>query len=587
MSNGKPFQNDIVQSESLATLLKISRNVVKNLDLQKILQETVDGASSLFNWGSAAIYLLEDAQTLRLHATFPELPADFPEQLRVAKLEDHPHLAKAIETQKPLEISDTSKATLSNAEQLAVNQRRLHTLYCVPLLIDNEAIGAFIVGATHACATVSEAEANMATTLANFAALAIRNATLYRDKQQYIVELENAIVQRDAEKNEREKLQDELIHVQKMEAIGQLAGGIAHDFNNQLSGILGYAELLRYRATDEKLTRYASRIVTLAQRSADLNKRLLAFSRKSERSMVDVEIHGVIDEVIHILSHTISKDIHISHHLNAAAPVINGDPTQIQNALLNLAVNARDAMPNGGELTFESNMFRVETSQNEVGAFLLEPGEYLRVSIADTGIGMTEETIQRIYEPFFTTKQPGHGTGMGLAAVFGTMKMHNGGIEVISTPGQGTVFHLLFPAPRQVALAIPKGEVVEAVSSPGQKVMVIDDEGPVCEVFGEYMQNAGYSPHCYIDPQQALAFFEKNHRAISLVVLDMIMPQMKGSDVFYRLKEISPDVRVILVSGFSSDNAIQRLLDDGANAFIQKPFRGAALIETVRSLMDR
>ena len=587
MANPVPFNSAHADSGSLNTLLKVSRQVVETLDLQQILQSTVDGAASLFNWGTAAIYLM-DEQTengLVLHATFPPLPPNFPDQLRRLHLSNHPHLHQAIQTQKPVTLPDAATATLTEEEKLAAEQRGLRTVYYVPLLAANDVLGAFIIATTEAVGTITTQEADMATTLANFAALAIKNARLYDDRQSYIQQLENTISERDAEKDKKEKLEDELFHAQRLDAIGQLAGGIAHDFNNQLSGILGYAELLKYKTTEPKLGKYASRIATLAQRSADLNTKLLAFSRKGGRKSEDVDIHGVIDEVCDMLSHTISREIQIQKSLAAKNHTVFGDPTQIQSALLNLGINARDAMPEGGALRFESAMVQLTNPQNEVGPFLLEAGEYIRVSVSDSGTGMDEATMQRMYEPFFTTKQAGKGTGMGLSAVFGTMKMYNGGIDVVSEQDAGTTFHLFFPAQLQHTAFEGDMEEIAVTNTPAKEVLIIDDEATVCEVFGEYMRTAGYQPHCFTDPHQALTYYRNAHESISLVLLDMIMPQLNGSDVFRLIREISPRADVILVSGYAEDSSIQPLLNAGARAFIQKPFRGTTLIKTVRELI--
>lgn len=570
---------------ALDILLNVSRNLVGTLDLQKILEETVSGVSALFEWGTAAIYLLEGQNHMRLHATYPELPPDFPEELRVISIEEHPHLAQAVRTAKPVLLPDTNDKQLSAGEKKAVEERQLRTLYFVPLVSEEAVLGAFIVGSSNQTAIVTDEDANLTNSLANFAALAIKNARLFAEKYAYTAELEWAIAQRDASETERKRLQEDLFQVQKLDAIGQLAGGIAHDFNNQLSGILGYAELLLYRLEDEKSVKYASQIVTIAKRSAELNSRLLIFSRKCQLRNIPVDLDQVIHEVVGILRHTISPQIEISVRLNATGSWTVGDPTQVQSALLNLAVNARDALPDGGILKFETRDRLMFENETRIGPFLLPPGAYIPLSVSDSGVGMSGETIERIFEPFFTTKKEGKGTGMGLAAVFGTMKSHGGAITVESCVGKGTAFQLLFPLAHPTQSA-DKGGARHRNEKYGFKgeVLVIDDADFNVEVTCTHLNQAGFQAQGYTCPVEAIDYFTAAHQTISVVLLDMAMPKISGTDIFYTLRKINPGVSVILMSGFADKKQVQALLDAGACAFLHKPFDQRELLEVCHSL---
>lgn len=574
--------NDI---NEIDILLNVSKNIVGTLDLQKILEETVNGISELFIWGTAAIYLLEDSNRLRLYATHPELPPNFPEKLRIISIKDHPHLARVIKTAQPVYIPDTLNNDLSPEEKRAVEERQLRTLYFIPLVADQNALGAFIVGSFNEPVVITARDISLLTSLANFAALAIKNARLFSEKYAYTAELEWTIAQRDAAENERRRLQEDLFQVQKLDAIGKLAGGIAHDFNNQLSGILGYGELLQFGLEDEKLNRYAAQIVTIARRSAELISRLLVFSRKCPLINAPVDLSVVINEVAGILHHTISPQIKINVILKETDKRTLGDPTQIQSALLNLAINARDAMPKGGTLDLVMhNDTRILERETRVGPFMLIPGEYIIISVNDTGIGMNQETIDRIYEPYFTTKKEGKGTGMGLAAVFGTMKSHGGGIEVNSQPGVGTTFQLFFPLAAKIVQNNEKLSVNNLNYNNGQ-ALVIDDIDYNVETICINLNQFGYKAKGYTCPDEAINYLNDNNQEVSFILLDIMMPNRSLADIFYTIKDINSSIPIILMSGYAEKKEVQALIDAGAGGFIQKPFSITDLINLINQIL--
>ncbi len=258
----------------------------------------------------------------------------------------------------------------------------------------------------------------------------------------------------------RVRLEERLRQAEKMEAIGQLAGGVAHDFNNQLTGVIGYAQMLRRKAGDNPMAKeYCTRILKAVERSSGLTSQLLAFARKGKYLLVEVDMHATIHEVVSMLKHSISKQIIIREQLEADPHFTKGDPTQLQNALLNLALNACDAMSDGGEITFCTKTVEFDQAMCTGLPFNVDPGKYLRVRVHDTGSGMDDSVIRHIFEPFFTTKEKGKGTGMGLAAVYGTVKNHRGTIEVESAPGEGTTFTIHLPQPICSSHPSPIGEI--------------------------------------------------------------------------------------------------------------------------------
>lgn len=385
---------------------------------------------------------------------------------------------------------------------------------------------------------------------------------------------------------ERQRLEEQLHHTQKMNAIGQLAGGIAHDFNNQLGGMMGYAELLLRRLDDEVMRGYAEKILFAGQRSADLTGQLLAFARKGHYQSVPVDLHEAIEEVVSLLRHSIDKRIAIRQDLEASPPCTCGDPNQILNALLNLGLNGRDAMAEGGELRFATAAVELSGAACQMATGALAPGAYVRVSVTDSGCGMDTGCRSRLFEPFFTTKPKGKGTGMGLAAVYGTMQSHRGGIDVQSEPGYGSTFSLYFPLHAHPVESVEDTEPGSCAEGAGETILVADDEAIIRDMLDEVLREAGYTVVLCRDGREALAYFREHHAAVALVILDMVMPEMNGRDAYRAMREIAPDARVILVSGYSIDREAQAMLDEGALAHVQKPFRQDVVLDAVRTALD-
>ncbi len=382
------------------------------------------------------------------------------------------------------------------------------------------------------------------------------------------------------DRTEQHLLAERLRQMEKMDAIGQLAGGVAHDFNNQLGGIMGYADMLLERLDEPTLKRYTEGILVSAQRAADLTKQLLAFSRKGQYRQVPVDLHDVIHEAVEILKRSIDRRIEIRRHLNASPAVTEGDPTQIQNALLNLALNARDAMPEGGELRFETEVVDLDEAYCAAARFDLRPGPFVCVRICDSGCGMPPEVREHIFEPFFTTKEVGKGTGMGLAAVYGTVTQHHGAINVYSEPGDGAVFTLYLPVADVSAPPLP-AEAADASALRGRRVLVIDDEEVLRAMATDMLEALGCVVQAEADGGAGVAYFREHAAEVDLVILDMIMPRLAGKDVFRMLREIDPDARVLLASGYSASGGAETLLAEGAAGFLQKPFQQTALVDAL------
>ncbi|MHC4874664.1 MAG: ATP-binding protein [Planctomycetota bacterium] len=369
-----------------------------------------------------------------------------------------------------------------------------------------------------------------------------------------------------------------------MQAVGQLAGGIAHDFNNQLTGIMGYANMLAGRLEDERLNRYAENIQKAARRSADLTGQLLAFSRKGKNLSVPIDINNTLAEVVAILEHSIDKRIEIVQNLKAGAARTKGDPAQIQNAFLNLALNARDAMPEGGLITFSTNITELSAGECEFLPVDVQPGSFLQVKVSDTGTGIREEDTARIFEPFFTTKEEGKGTGMGLASVYGTVANHKGTIKVRSELGSGTEFSVCLPLIE--GSVAEEGKITIRQAKEGARILLVDDEEMVCDLGGDILEGLKYKLDICSNGEEAVDFYRENFQDIDLVILDMVMPKMNGRDAFKAMKEINPDIKAILSSGYSIDGNAQEILDEGVKAFVAKPFEVVILSNAIAEVLE-
>jgi len=379
---------------------------------------------------------------------------------------------------------------------------------------------------------------------------------------------------------EQRKMEEIIRQTQKMEVIGRLAGGVAHDFNNMLSAIMASAEILaNCYNNDPKPMKFVSTILEAANRSAGLTQQLLAFSHKGQNTSVPVCMNDTIKAVITMLERTIDKKISLKTIFTANQAKIAGDPALLQNALLNLAINSRDAMPEGGSITFATS--NVDFDKDSSGAGQLEnipAGRYLEISVEDTGSGMTDEVLKHIFEPFYTTKEIGKGTGLGLASVYGTVKQHHGFIQVHSEPEVGTTFKLYFPLVGDGKCATSRDE--DFVSGSGG-ILLVDDEEMIRSTGRMLLEELGYSVYLAEDGKMALEVYGRESDNISLVILDMIMPRMGGREALLQLMAKFPDARVLITSGFHQEGTKEELLHDGALGFIQKPFSKIELCRAV------
>ncbi len=382
---------------------------------------------------------------------------------------------------------------------------------------------------------------------------------------------------------EKRKLQEQLFQSQKLEALGTLAGGIAHDFNNLLASIMGYSSLAKAELSpDHAVWRHVDIIETASRRAAELTQQLLAFAKGGKYDARPNDVNAIVREVETLLSRTIDKNIVIDLKTADAVFPAACDAGQVQQAILNICINARDAMPQGGKLTIETENLLLG---NEDVKTLVDvaPGNYVRITISDTGVGMDRETREHIFDPFFTTKEK--GTGLGLSLAYGIVKKHGGFIQTYSEPGRGSTFKVNLPAGRGSAESAQGDEERDLRTGSGL-ILVVDDEPMIKTLARDILQRYGYTVLTAEGGEEAIVLYSRQWRDISLVLLDMVMPQLDGREVFRRIREINPRAKIIVSSGYSHDRDADDLLEQGAAGFVQKPYRMTELVKMVEKVID-
>ena len=412
---------------------------------------------------------------------------------------------------------------------------------------------------------------------------------LARTTQKFFEQRDNLIremEERRAAKEALRKSEEELRHSQKMEAVGRLAGGVAHDFNNLLTAIIGYAELISTRVTSNALAKQNADLIRKAgEQAAALTRQLLAFSRKQILQPKVIDLNALVVEMERLLRRIIGERFDLQSYPDAKNARVKADPSQVEQVVLNLGVNARDAMPKGGELIIRTANVRLDKITAPQISASLVPGDYVMLSVTDTGAGMDEETKAHIFEPFFTTKGPGKGTGLGLATVYGIVRQTGGGIAVETQPGKGSTFRIYLP------MVTAPLDFTKTPSAPVERsdnfetVLVVEDEEIVRELVCDVLEEQGYNVICAADGLEALELAGNFDGTIHLLVTDVIMPHMNGHELAGKLSRIRPDMKVLYVSGYSDTDLGDHGVLDPRFDLLQKPFTPQTLARKIRDVI--
>ena len=384
---------------------------------------------------------------------------------------------------------------------------------------------------------------------------------------------------------EQKKLENQLRHSQKMDAVGKLAGGIAHDFNNIMTAIIGYATILDVRLdADGPHSNSVKQILFSAKRATNLTEGLLAFSRKQVSHPRPTRLNDVVRRVEKILERLIGEDIELTSALTESTPIVMVDPFQMEQVLINLSTNARDAMPSGGKLHIATDVAFLDDRFIKSHG-LSTRGLHAKLTVSDTGAGMDQSVVKRIFEPFFTTKELGKGTGLGLSIVYGIVEKHSGSISCYSEPGLGTNFTIYFPA-IEAAIEENKPEAETRMTGGSETILLAEDDGVVREFTRELLAEYGYKVITAVDGEDAVARFSQNPEAIDLLILDLVMPRKNGREAYENIDSLKPGVKVIFSSGYEAETIQKRGTLPEDFHYLAKPVTPALLLAKVREVLD-
>lgn len=416
----------------------------------------------------------------------------------------------------------------------------------------------------------------------------------YQNLEKLVEERTAALRQEITERKKTEEAlrlsEEQLRQAQKMDAIGRLAGGVAHDFNNILTAILGYSELLlEHLAPNDPMRRQIEEIRAAAERAATLTRQLLIFSRKQELTVEVLDINAGITNIETLLRRLIGEDIELVTHLKTEDGCIQADASQLEQVLMNLVVNARDAMPHGGTLTIETANVDLASDYPGLLPDNKPGGPYVMLSVSDTGVGMSKEVQSHLFEPFFTTKEKGKGTGLGLSTVYGIVKQNGGLISVCSEPGKGSTFKVYFPRIKEKAPAeekkVPLQPAAKRPAAP-ETVLLVEDEEILSELAQDILQMKGYRVLAAHDGEEAIRLCQEHKGPIHLLLTDLILPKMSGRDLQERIASMQPETKVLYMSGYTEAALTQQGVLDPGTAFISKPFTPSSLLHKVREVLE-
>jgi signal transduction histidine kinase/ActR/RegA family two-component response regulator len=570
IENARLFGDSTARQARLEALLEVNRELSRIQPVDSLLERIAETCGHLLDSDMVGIRVVEGDE-LVVRATWGDAKELVP-TTRLKIGESLTGIAAVIG--EPLLVTDPANdPRLIPAHREAYRRLGVRAFLAAPVKVGDRVEGVLTVR-TRRPEGYSDEDLAVATAFASQAATALENARLYQQAQQAYEELKQT--------------QDQLMQAQKMEAVGRLAGGIAHDFNNLLMVVMGRSQLMMRRLQAENpLRRDLGLIDTAMQRAADLTRQLLAFGRKQVLQPKVLDLNSVVANIDPMLRRLIGEDIELLTVSDPTLGPVKADPAQLEQVLLNLAINARDAMPQGGRLTIETANVHLDAAyaRRRPG---ISPGPHVMLAVSDTGCGMDAETQARLFEPFFTTKGPGKGTGLGLSTVYGIVKQSGGNIWVYSEPGRGTAFKIYLPRveePVELEEVQPAPEAARP-SKASKTILLVEDEDGVRELVRDVLQEHRYTVLEAREAGEAIQLSSRHPGPIHLLLTDVVMPQISGRALAERLAPLRPEMKVLYMSGYTENAIVHHGVLDQGTAFLQKPFTAETLAQKVREVLE-
>jgi signal transduction histidine kinase/CheY-like chemotaxis protein len=557
-----------LESDKLGIALEMGSVINSTLNLAEVLTHIMDLVNQLTNSVASTLMLLDD-KTGELVFSVPTGPkADTLTDIRISSSDGI--AGWVVEHEQPALIPDAKGDPRFYQEIDKISGIDTKSILCVPLMAKTKLIGVLEVINKSDGTSFTDEDALLLGIFASQAAMAIENARLYS-------ELKDSM-------EDELRIQKKLAELEKFRALGQLASGVAHDFNNVLMSIQGNTSLtlLDINSSSPHYERLKNIEQTVLS-GAGLTKQLLGFAKGGKYEVKSTNLNDLIKQGSGMFGRT-NKEIKIYTKLQPDIHIVEVDQTQIESVFVNLYLNAWEAMPGGGKLRLQTeNVILDEISGKLYDA---KPGKYVKISVTDTGVGMDEEIQKRIFDPFFTTKEKGRGTGLGLASAYSIIKNHEGTIDVYSKINEGTTFHIYLPASEKKFIKAER-ELPAEILQGEETLLFVDDEEMIIDVGRPMLEKMGYKVFIAQNGKEAIEIYNKKRDEIDMVVLDMIMPDMGGSEAYDRLKQINPSIKVLLSSGYSVDGLASEILKRGCDGFIQKPFHMKELSQKLREILDK
>ncbi len=543
----------------LQTLFELSNSISRASGVEEVCRQVLNALTSKHQGNRAAVRLMDDDGMMRFRAS-----SNLSDVYR-QELEQRTAWPYEATDPQPVLLTESGAGSSSHPLRQVDLDEGIHSIACVPLVYSDQLLGELTIYYDQAHEFETE------------------EVRLFQTMGRHIA----FVLERKRAEEENVELETQLRRSQKMEALGLLAGGVAHDFNNMLTIITGYSELvLNCLGPDDPLARDITSIKEAGERAATLTSHLLAFSRRQVLQFKVLDLNRVVQRTDQMLRRIIGEDVELRCQLDGDLRYVKADPAQVEQVLLNLVINARDAMPRGGKLTIETSNAELDEAYVRIHVNVT-PGPYVRLRVSDTGEGMSEDILSRIFEPFFTTKPTGKGTGLGLSTVYGIVQQTSGHVDVFSRPREGTRFDIFLPQAEGTPEAEGEMPITEEALRGSEIILLVEDESVVRKLAYRVLRDHGYTVLEARKGDEALVLAELHEGPIHLLLTDVVMPEMSGREVAQHLLPLRPEIKVLYMSGYTDDTVLRHGVEESEVPFLQKPFTPEVLMAKVREVLNQ